>query len=89
MVVCSYGVAPLMLFGMRVTKFASCGMLTRETGSWPISEPVRGSPISFRGCPVLENLLAGHPYLDLFKCRSISHLLEKAFPHDGHLCVPL
>lgn len=67
------------MFGIRVTRLASWGILTRDTGSCPISDPDKGSPISFRGCPVLENLLAGHPYLDLFKCRSISHLLEKAW----------
>ena len=68
-----------------MTRLASWGILTRDTGSCPISDPDKGSPISFRGCPVLENLLAGHPYLDLFKCRSISHLLEKAWNILGEI----
>ena len=37
----------------------------------------------------VENLFAGHPYLLLFRCRSISHRLLNTFPHDGQRCVPL
>ena len=37
--------------------------------------------------PIL-NRLAGHPYLLLFKCLSISHRRLKALPQDGHRCVP-
>lgn len=37
--------------------------------------------------PVL-NLLAGQPYLLLLRCLSMSHLLLKAFPQEGHLWVP-
>ena len=37
--------------------------------------------------PALKRL-AGQPYLLLLRCRSMSHLLLKAFPQDGHRWVP-
>ena len=33
----------------------------------------------------VENLFAGHPYLLLLRCLSMSHRRLKTFPHEGHL----
>ena len=54
------------------------GMLTRDTGpSWLLRSPSLKSLRLAAPFPLL-NLLAGQPYFDLFKCLSMSHLLEKA-----------
>lgn len=68
------------IFGARVMRDCpSCGRTPRDIG-WPSSG---------MGEPVAENRFAGHPYLDLFRCRSMSHRRENAFPQVGQRWVPL
>ena len=58
---------------------ASCGRLTRDTGpSWWLLRSPSLISLRFAAPFPLLNLLAGQPYFDLFKCLSMSHLLEKA-----------
>ena len=48
-------------------------------GSVCMGDTLMGSIIGGRGSPEEENLFAGQPYFDLFKCRSMSQRREKAW----------
>lgn len=54
-------------------------------GSVCMGDTLMGSIIGGSGSPEEENLFAGQPYFDLFKCRSMSQRREKALPQEGHL----
>ena len=47
-------------------------------GSVCMGDTLMGSIIGGSGSPEDENLFAGQPYFDLFKCRSMSQRREKA-----------
>ena len=51
-------------------------------GSVCMGDTLMGSIIGGRGSPEEENLFAGQPYFDLFKCRSMSQRREKAWDEE-------
>ena len=64
-------------------------------GVWDTVTATGGAPADAADPPEelpddpVENLLAGHPYLLLLRCRSMSHRREKTLPQLGHRWVPL
>ena len=51
-------------------------------GSVCMGDTLMGSIIGGSGSPEEENLFAGQPYFDLFKCRSMSQRREKAWDEE-------
>ncbi len=63
---------------------ATCGGCEEEEAP---PEETEEDPALLPADPAL-NRLAGHPYLLLLRCLSMSHLRLNAFPQDGHRWVP-